>query len=192
MKKKDLHNIKNTGFKTPNHYFEGLEDEILGKIKLGKKVECTGMEVPDNYFEGVEDAILSQIKLNENIKTPGFTTPETYFDTLDDTILNKVSSKKGSKVITLFNKKTILYVASTAAAIALFFNLNSSGKAVTFDSLDTEVVDNYILNETEFTDLASLFIEAELNETSFIDYNLSDDTLDSYLEDLEDNELISE
>lgn len=193
MKKKDLHNIKNTGFKTPNHYFDGLEDSILGEIKLDEKVKGTvGLKVPENYFEDMEASILSQVKLNDNVKSPGFTAPETYFDTLEDKILNKIPTKKESRIIALFNKKTILYASSIAAAIALFFSLYTSEESITFDSLDTEIVDNYILNETEFTELASLFVEAELNETSFIDYNLSDDTLDSYLEDLEDKELISE
>ncbi len=192
MKKKDLHNIKETGFKTPDHYFEGLEDTFLEEIKLGDKVKGSGLKMPKNYFEGMEDSILSQIKLNQNVETTGYTTPEAYFDTLEDTILNKMSSKKESKVISLFNRKTILYASSIAAAIVLFFSLNTSKKSITFDSLDTEVVDNYILDETELNDLASLFTDTELNEANFIDYDLSDDSIDTYLEDLEDNELISE
>lgn len=187
MEKSNLHNILNSGFKTPKGYFENLEDTILSEAKLSEIAETSGLNKPKDYFEGLEDVILNTAKLNEKVSTSGFKIPEDYFETLENTII----TKQEPKVISLFNKKTLLYASSIAAAIALFFSLSIFGDAsVTLADVDTELIDNYVLNETQATDIATLFTETELENTSFIDYNLSDDTLDNYLEDLDENELI--
>jgi len=194
MKKNNLHNIKDSGFKTPNYYFEYLEDTILNEVKLKENIESHNTDVPDNYFDDLEDIILSKVKLNEKVSTPGFETPTDYFTTLEDSIISKIEIEQSPKVVPLFNKKNILYASSIAAAIVLFFRLSiipgSDIKEPSISDIDTELIDSYVLDETQATDLASLFTETELDETSFINYNLSDDTLDSYLEDLDENELI--
>ena len=61
-----------------------------------------------------------------------------------------------------------------------------------YDSLDTETVDTFILNNFEADEIAFLFSSSELSETNFIDYNLNDETLDYYLESLDETELILE
>lgn len=190
MKKNNLHNIKDSGFKTPDHYFDGLEDSIFNEVKLNENIE-----VPDHYFDGLEDIILSKAKLSEKVNTTGFKTPEDYFDTIEDAIINKVEIKQNQKIIPLFNKKTFLYISSIAAVILLFFSLpifsnEKNTEALSISDIDTELIDKYVLDETQATDLAILFTETELDETSFINYNLSDDALDTYLEDLDENELI--
>lgn len=164
MKNKHLHNIKGTGF-----------------------------NVPDNYFEEFEKSIFSQANLKDLVVDSGLKEPEGYFDNLEEQILSKVSTKKETKVIGLFTKKTLFYASSVAAAIVLLFSLTFKNlNTISFDSLDIETVNNYILNEAETDELAALFIDTELNETNFINYNLNDDTIDSYLESLDDIELISE
>lgn len=164
MKNKHLHNIKNSGFK-----------------------------VPDNYFEELEGSIFSQANLKDLAVDSGLKEPEGYFDNLEEQILSKVVSKKETKVIGLFTKKTLFYGSSIAAAIVLLFNLTFKNlNTISFDSLDIETVNNYILNEAETDELAALFTDTELDETNFINYNLTDDTIDSYLESLDDIELISE
>ena len=32
MKKDKLHNVKSTGFKTPEHYFESFEDQLFERL----------------------------------------------------------------------------------------------------------------------------------------------------------------
>ena len=61
MNKDNLHNIKDSGFKTPKNYFDGLEDSILNQIKLQEKVEDAGFKVPDNYFDSLDDKILDKV-----------------------------------------------------------------------------------------------------------------------------------
>ncbi|WP_248723902.1 hypothetical protein [Seonamhaeicola sp. ML3] len=94
MKKDKLHNLKDNGFK-----------------------------VPEGYFNGLEDQIISELKLKDITKEPGFKIPGTYFDTLEDTIVSKTKHKE-TKVVKLFSKKVVLYASSIAAAILLLFNLS--------------------------------------------------------------------
>ncbi len=190
MEKNNLHNTKNSGFKTPEDYFEYLEDTILSEAKLSETVETSGLNTPTDYFEGLEDVILNKAKLNDKVSDTGFKVPEDYFETVEDTIIK--TTKQAPKVISLFSKKTLLYTSSIAAAVALFFSLSifGEGDTLSYADVDTEQLDSYVLNETQATDIAALFTETELENTNFIDYNLSDDTLDSYLEDLDENELI--
>lgn len=158
MKKENLHNIKNSGFKVPKDYFEGLEDSILTQAKLKSLVSNSGFKAPEGYLDNFEVVI-----------------------------------KKETKVISIFSRKNILFVSSVAAAIVLFFSLNIfNNSPLTLTDLDSTTVENYILDETEIGDLTSLFQNNELSETQFIDYTISDETLDSYLEDIDVNDLYSE
>lgn len=62
MDNNKLHNIKESGFKTPNNYFDGLEDSIMNQIKLKEKIEDTGFKVPDNYFDSLDNVLVQQTK----------------------------------------------------------------------------------------------------------------------------------
>lgn len=158
MRKENLHNIKPSGFKTPNAYFDTIEDQIMSQISLKNSSENSGFKVPDNYFETIED--------------------------------NIISKTQEPKVIKLFNKKTLITVASIAAMVVLFFNLNPFKTQITFDSLDTEIVEAYILNEVELNDISNLINTDQLSQTDFIDYN--DISIDNYLDDIDLEEFLDE
>ena len=158
MKNDNINNIKNSGFKIPDNYFQDFEENILSKVKLKSLTEDSGFVVPDNYFDEF-----------------------------------KVSVKNETKVISIFNRKNRLLVSSIAAAIVLFFSLNIfNNSIVSLNDLDTETVDSYILDEANVSELTALFSDNELNETQFIDYSISEETLDTYLESVEVNELFLE
>ncbi|WP_303316022.1 hypothetical protein Q4Q34_13210 [Flavivirga abyssicola] len=166
MKQNKLHNIKGTGFK-----------------------------VPDDYFNTLEDVILSDIKLNKMSKDSGFKLPEDYFNNLEDTIIDKVSTKPPAKVIPLFRKKTIIYLSGIAAAILLLFNLSFPEEKPAFDSLDFETVENYIMNENIGSyEIATLLSEKDLLEEHFIEYKEGDeDTIENYiLDNLDIDDIILE
>jgi len=154
MKNRKLHNIDQTGFKVPNDYFSSLNDRLLSEVKLKAQTESSG-----------------------------FTMPENYLDHLEDTILSKVT-KQEPKVIPLFNKRNLIYVSSIAAAILLLFNLSVlKTNSYTFDSLDIETVENYIIEENLINsyDLATLITEEELTESSFIDVDLDEENVETFL-----------
>jgi len=161
MKKNKLHQIKNSGFKTPEDYFSNLEETILTQINLEEKVTKTGLKTPENYFESIEDRIISQISNNQE-----------------------------SKVISLVSKRTIIAITSIAAAITILFNLVVFDNNISFDGIDTESLENYVsTQEFEALDLEAEIIE-DLDISSFIlDEAISDVSLENYLyntSDLED------
>ncbi len=94
MKQNKLHSIKKTGYEVPEDYFESLEGQIMGHIKLSE-VGPTGFNIPDGYLESVEDQVI-----------------------------NKVSGKSPVKVIPLFSKRNVIYASSIAAAVLVLLNLS--------------------------------------------------------------------
>ncbi|HMC01095.1 MAG TPA: hypothetical protein VKN14_08685 [Flavobacteriaceae bacterium] len=158
MKKYKLKNIKHSGFKTPEGYFETFEATILNQDK---------------------------IKSSEN----GFKVPQGYFETIEDTVLNKFNQKKNN-IIQLFNRKTVIASLSIAASILLLFNLSIFDKQITFDSLDNETLESFVLNqELESSDIANLIPNTEELSNAGIAESVSDALLENYLlnaEDIED------
>lgn len=154
MKKNKIHNINENGFNTPDGYFNSLEDNIMNELKLN--------EVAKSKSE--------------------FKTPDNYFETLEDSILSKVSEEKPIKVINLFSKKNIIYATSIAAAVLLLFNLSIFKAKPSFDNLDSETVENYILSENvESYEIASLLNEDELTEENFLEFNIEAEIVEDYI-----------
>lgn len=165
MKNDKLHNIKATGFKTPNHYFESFEDDFFAKLDTKSpldSVKKTGFKVPDNYFK------------NLNITIPA-----------------EDSKKQATKIIPLFRKRNLIYISSIAAAILLLFNLSVFQNTPTFNDLDMETVANYIENEDyNAYELAAILTDEHIKEHITIDYSLNEDTIEQYLLDNGDIELL--
>ena len=160
-------------------------------------IKKTGFKTPDNYFDTVEDNIMNAIKQESNLnlsKETGFKTPDNYFETIEDAVINRLNKKDGSKVIKLFSRRNLIYASSIAAAILLLFNLSIFDKELTFDSLDTQTVENYIISEgIDSYELAALLSEDDFSEVNFLDETINAETLENYLlENLELEELIIE
>ena len=148
-----------------------------------KNIKASGFKTPDNYFEGVEDSVLNQIHL-KSVEGSGFKMPEGYLDTLDDTVIAKVSKNRDTKVINLFSRRNLLYMSSVAAAVLLLFNLSifESKRVASFDTLDTATLENYILSEyIDSYEISSLMNNEEINEEAFIDYDFSDEHMEDYI-----------
>ncbi|MEP3836820.1 MAG: hypothetical protein ABJM36_04195 [Algibacter sp.] len=156
MKNKKIHNIKSTGFKTPDDYFDSVEEKIFSKLNA----------------ESVLDTI----------KEPGFKVPDNYFESFNDRLLNKTQNEEKTKVIPLFSRTNLIYVSSIAAAILLLFNLSVFDSKPTFDNLDIETVENYIEDESISTyEIAALFSDKQIEEDNIIDYNFDEDNIEEYL-----------
>ena len=164
MPKNKLHKIKNSGFKLPDDYINKLEDQIMGHIKI------------------------------DEAKTSGFNIPENYLDSLEDSILEKVSGKENTKVISLFDRKTLIYISGIAAAILLMFALGVFNNVDPYSQLDNELVENYILAEDISSyEIASLMTDEELIEDNFIENEFIQENLEDYLLDnLDIEDLITE
>ncbi|TWO31960.1 hypothetical protein E1J38_011305 [Seonamhaeicola sediminis] len=155
MKKNKLHNIKNSGFKAPNQYFDTLEDHIINELKLKERSHTSGFKAPDNYF-----------------------------DSLEETILNKVSRESKPKVFELFSNKTIVYASSIAAAVLLLISLSLFDSKISFDDLDNETVENYLLYENiDSYEIASFLNEEDLKEENFVEFNIDEEVVEDYIFD---------
>lgn len=157
-------------------------------------IKESGFEIPKGYFDSLEDTIISNIKLKELSSESGFKTPDNYFDSLEETILSKISEKENTKVISLFTRQNIVYLSGIAAAILLLFNLNIFNNDSLDWNLDTETVENYIIDENISSyEIASLLNEDELIENNFSQHSLSDETIETFiLNDVDIDDLILE
>lgn len=129
-------------------------------------IKNTGFETPKIYFDSVEDAVFSSLqseKLKNSTSDPGYSIPEGYFDRLEDEVLSKID-KPETKVISLNTRKLLYTATSIAAILVLYFTLFSKTERNTLDSLDTEVVEAYILEqEIDSYELASLLTDEDID-----------------------------
>lgn len=156
--KSKLNNIKKAGYKTPEDYFQNLEDKIMDNIKLNEALQ--------------------------NIENEGFKAPEGYFDTLENIVLNKIKDEKKTKVISLLNKQTLIYISGVAAAVVIMFNIFYNNSEVSLETIDTDIVENYFIDEGIDTyEIAALFTEEELTtiNNDIFDQTFNDDSLEDYL-----------
>jgi hypothetical protein len=63
MKKIDLHNDNKilSGFKTPENYFDSLEERVMQRISFDENKIPTGFVIPDNYFDSLEEKIMQKL-----------------------------------------------------------------------------------------------------------------------------------
>ncbi|NRD19745.1 hypothetical protein HNV08_06765 [Winogradskyella eckloniae] len=166
MKKEHIHNIKSSGFKTPDNYFNSIDDQILGRINKS-------------------DAL-------SGIEAPGFTVPSSYFDTVEASILEKIEDKAKTPVIQLKPRRTLYYVAGIAASLLLLIGLVfNNEEELSLNTIDTASIENYLYQEEySYDELATLFKTEDISETDFIDISISEDYLDSYLENIDTEDFI--
>lgn len=150
-------------------------------MKLENLNKQTGFKTPDNYFESLEDKILSQAKLQEKVSDSGFAIPDDYFKTIENCVLDAVSEEKDTKVVSLFSRKNIIYISSIAAAVLIMFGIFSRTTTPTFEGLDETLVENYILEQDyETYEIASLLSEEDLSN-ELININYSEENLEDFI-----------
>ena len=186
-----LDNIQESGFKTPKDYFNSLEDGICAKALRNQKSK--DMQVPEGYFDGLEDRIMKAIyeeSVLDKQLDPGLKVPKGYFNTIEDSILDKIEDQKEPKVIQLFSRRNIMYASSIAAALVLMFSFYFNKEETTFENIDVELVENYILDQNiDSYELASLLKDEDLETQNFLDSDIyTDDSLEEYLIDNADIE----
>lgn len=157
MKNKNLHNIKKSGFKTPQNYFEELDDTIFSK--------------------------LVESNISENIHRGVFKVPTDYFETVESNILNAVDKSDSTKVVSLFSWKKVAYLSGIAASILLVMNIFfRDTNPVSFGDLETASIENYLLNEDlNAYDIAPYLGTTDLDSEDFVDTNVNASAIEDYL-----------
>ncbi len=173
MNKNELHNIA----------------PILSELSLKE----SGFKVPNNYFNSIENAVFAEILASEiNVEKPNFNTPENYFNSLEDKVIDKINSKP--KVISL--KKITKYIApiAIAASFLIIFLINKNSTNITFESIASSEIEEFIdLGNIDYDaeSLAIIFPNVELDDTNFIS-SLSDSDVLEYLNENNLEELFYE
>ncbi|SDW80045.1 hypothetical protein SAMN05444411_102202 [Lutibacter oricola] len=191
MNKEELHKIapnlssiskKEIGFKVPANYFNSVEELVISEINLKNSLNKSSQEIfktPTNYFEDIESITISKLKAEALNEKDTHNVPNNYFDSIEDAVFEKLN-KKPSKVIQLKNNaKKVFIPLAIAASLLLMFTLTNNTEPVSFDSLATNDIENWIDEgniELSNTTLANIYADVEL-EDSFLDTSISDDEL---------------
>ncbi|MEX1382213.1 hypothetical protein [Lutibacter sp.] len=185
---------KNHGFNVPDAYFNTVEDGVFAEINALKiNIDKTVYKTPDSYFETVEDLVVAKLKAQTLQKEVTNSIPKGYFETLEDNVFNKIKEET-SKVRTLKNISKYAVPITIAASFLIIFMLNSTSNNITFETLATSEIEEFIENGNinyDAESLASIFPEVTLEYTNYIS-TLSDSDVLNYLNENDLETLIIE
>ena len=154
------------------------------KPKDLKDIQDSGFKIPTGYLEEFEDSILKLASLKEKVSDSGFSIPEGYFDSVESKILSQIPEKESRKVISLINKKSIIYTTSIAASLVLMFNLIDFNTKIDINSIETSTIESYLNSEDFDSDeLAALLIDSDFLDDSFDTMNFSEEAIEDYVYD---------
>ena len=154
-----LNNIKDPGFKTSENYFSSFEDAVFDKLNtknLKDTFEDHGFVAPDDYLSTIEERVFNEL----------------------DTQVNEV------KVVSLFSKRNLLYLSGVAAAILIMFSIYINKDQSTFEDLDVDLVENYIIDQNLSSfEIAQLLTDEELLQVNneIMDEAFGEESLENYL-----------
>ena len=157
-------NLKTTGFRTPEKYFDDFEAELFARISQENFPNSSGFQVPSNYFDNLEAKVLAQ----------------------------EISLKKQAKVISLYPKRYIAYAAAIAASLIIgivLFNWKQNNS--TIDTVQLGLIDKYIDDGNLNMDLYDLTTYLESRDFPIMDienHYLTDTALENYLLENTDEE----
>jgi len=158
-------------FKIPENYFDTIEDAVIAELnaeKIIEKAKELPFNTPEIYFESIEDIVISKLKAEVLQKNASTEIPKNYFNAIEDTVLHKMNST--SKVISLQKRVSKLLIPiAVAASLLLVFTLNNTSNKITFDSIATSEIENFIDKGTIDIDamqLATIYPDIDLNINS--------------------------
>lgn len=155
---------------------------------MEKKKHIPNFQVPKDYFEDFEEQLFTKIEEGNLPKSAGFTVPHGYFDQVEQEILTAVKPKEPTKVIPLFSKKNLGYIAAIAASLVIGVSLifPTSQEQITLDTINLSAIDSYIEDgnlNLDLYDLMSYLNDSDLSNIDFDMAELSDLDLEGYLQE---------
>ena len=154
---------ENKDFRTPEGYFEGFTDKLMGRLSDGRSVP------------------------SRTESQDGFTVPDGYFENLSDKILSQIEQGQETKVVRLRPyRKYYLVAASMAAMLILALSIDwSPSKKIAFEGLSVSDLDAYFeLNELGISalELAEVLPVDNLAMGDMMNNRLNDDNIMDYLQ----------
>ncbi|GAK75973.1 hypothetical protein JCM19296_1570 [Nonlabens ulvanivorans] len=165
--------------------------------KENKHNKDLGFQVPQDFFKNFEEDMMTQWNLEDKLgKETGFEVPDGYFETLEEQLLPVVDDKV-RQLPKKSNVTAFLYpVLAIAAMLAIVLTLNSGNESVDIASVDTSVLEDYLIEESFLYDDATvdiLFADNDILDNINLTESVDTDVLYDYLEDEMDlNEIITE
>jgi len=154
---------------------------------MKEKKHNTGLNVPDGYFDNFEDRMMLKVMEESLPKSNGFKVPKGYFEQFN--VAPEFTSEPTPQpaVISIFRKKTLLYVSGVAASLLLIISLiNTKDDNLSMDSLSADTVEAYIndgVADIDAYDVMALLSEEELESISIPSEIISEENLEAYLID---------
>ncbi|MEM7087561.1 MAG: hypothetical protein AAF489_15345 [Bacteroidota bacterium] len=154
-----------------------------------------GLKVPEGYFENFEERLANKMHEEALPKTSGFKIPEGYFDVLEDQILQKIKKEETVKVVPLYQRKSVVYITSIAACLALILTIFIS-QGTGEPALEVADIEAYFDEgniDYDSTDIAQLLSDADLENVTLENEDISIENLEDYLlENIDDTTLLIE
>jgi hypothetical protein len=153
-----------------------------------KHIKKPGYKTPEGYFDNLEDAVFKKLNAKSNldtIKNPGFNVPKDYFSTVEANVFNTLKNEnKDVKIVSLFSRKNLLYMSGVAAAVVLMFSLFINKTESVTEDIDYDLIANYIIEQNISSyDLATLLTEEELTtiHSEISNEAFNDEDMEAYL-----------
>lgn len=165
MKKRRIEHIEKTVFKVPETYFKDFEDTLLSELNLKEQVSASGFQVPEGYFKSLEESVYSRISKNKQSKVINlFSFKRTAYAIavaaslvlMFSVFLNKKESLTLDNIETASIENYILNEDLETADIAsLFSNVDASNLNDMDVNLNSDSLEDYLLENLEVDDLIS-------------------------------------
>lgn len=158
----------------------------------------SGFKTPEEYFEGLDDKLMGSLKEDELPKQSGFEVPVDYFEQLEENVMASIASSAKVKVIPLYKRKSFVYVSSIAACLALLFTLytkNIDNTPTLSEVADAEIEAYLEESGLEYNsyDIAQMLTEDDLSGLPAAKSLFSEESLEDYLlENIDDTTLLIE
>lgn len=156
---------------------------------MNKSSKNNGFKTPDGYFDGLNDKIMAKLSEESSVlpKDDGLVVPDNYFETFNEKVLSKVNQKE-TKVVQLIPYRKYYFAAASIAAVALvIFGLNwNSSSEPTFESLAESDIESYF-EDTELGlssyEIAEVIPVDDLEISDILENQLNEDNVIEYLND---------
>jgi hypothetical protein len=164
---------------------------------MKEKKNKTGLNTPEGYFEGFEERMMLKVMEDSLPGSSGFKVPEGYFEQFE--VKPPIAEGTGADipVISIFSKRTLLYVSGVAASLVLLISvLNNKEEQLTMDSLSVASVEAYINDgeaDIDVYDVMAVLNEDELESLSIPSEIVTEQNLEEYLiENLDETSFLIE
>lgn len=161
MKKSQLHNIKDSGFKIPDSYFDTFEQRLFDKMAVQKdlaEMDGSGFTVPENYFKNFDAKLEARLDKEKNQKN----TP---------------------RVISMGSWRRHAVISGVAAVLLLMFLIVfNSDDPLSIHEVETASIEAYLNDENlNIYDIGALLDDDNLVLDNFVSTPLTEDSLENYL-----------